>query len=232
MAARSVYLLADTSGSTARGGFADGWRRAQPRLVAAAERGGHRICFLSYADDATLRVPLMPARDLVFIPEMRASGLSSLAAGLRLLAGVADQDRRQLETDGIPAGPAVAVVVADGLPTDRDERLLAARDTLAGDTELHLAVPPGEDRLALAALRAVLHPIPAAGAEEVAEALIAAVEAAVAMSPAARGDTPAAAAALAESPAARGVTPAAAAASAESPAARRDAPAASAGGPQ
>ena len=185
MTARSVYVLADTSGSTARGGFADGWRRAQPRLVAAAERGGHRICFLSYGDDATLRVPLIPARDLAFIPHMRAYGLSSLAAGLRLLAGVVDQDRRQLDTDGIPAGPAVAVVVADGLPTDRDERLLEARDALPGDTELHLAVPPGEDRLALAGLRAVLHPIPAGGADEVAAAVTAALEAAVADRPSA-----------------------------------------------
>jgi Mg-chelatase subunit ChlD len=178
-----VYLLADTSGSTARGGFADGWRRAQPRLVAAVERGGHRICFLSYADDATLRVPLLAARDLAFIPEMPAYGLSSLAAGLRLLAGVVDQDRRQLSADGITAGRAVAVVVADGLPTDPDERVLEARDALGDDTDLHLAVPPGEDRLALAGLRAVLHPLPDRDADKVAASITGAVESALAGTP-------------------------------------------------
>jgi Mg-chelatase subunit ChlD len=183
MTGRSVYLLADASGSTARGGFAGGWRTAEPRLVALAERGGHRICFLSYADEATLRVPLTPASDLVFIPEMRAYGLSSLAAGLRLLAGVVDQDRRQLSTDGIPTGRAVAVVVADGLPTDRDDHVLAARDALGDGTDLHLAVPPGEDRLALAGLRARLHPIPANGAEEVATSITKALAAALGGSP-------------------------------------------------
>ncbi|MEU7866501.1 vWA domain-containing protein [Dactylosporangium sp. NPDC049140] len=181
---RSLYLLADTSGSTTRGGFSGGWHLALPRLVALAESlgPGHRISLLTYGDDASLRVPLTGASQLAMIPLMPPAGLSSLAAGLRLLARVVRQDRQQLRSDGI-ADAKVALIVADGLPTDADEVLLEARAGLDPHAVgLHLVAPPGEDRedrLALAALRATLYPLRTGDAGRIADSIVAAAGAAL-----------------------------------------------------
>lgn len=177
----AVYLLADTSGSTVRDGFNAGWNFALPLLVALAEQSdGGRISFLSYADDAALHVRLTPARDLTMIPWMPPGGLSSMAAGLRLLGRTIGEDRRQLRSDGLPPARAVTVVVADGLPTDADEEVLDAREQLAREaTALHVAAPPGEDLLALAGLRAAVHPVRAGDAATVAGSIVAAAQAAL-----------------------------------------------------
>ncbi|MGX6603195.1 hypothetical protein ACWKSP_13795 [Micromonosporaceae bacterium Da 78-11] len=160
----SVYLLADTSGSTVRDGVNEGWHLALPQLVAVAERYGpdSRICVLTYADEATLQVPLISAHDLGMIPWMPPGGLSSLAAGLRLLARVIGADLRQLSFDGLTSGRVLTLVVAHGLPTDPVDEVLEAREPLDGTphgTALHVIAPPGEDTLALAGLRATVHPM-------------------------------------------------------------------------
>ncbi|MET7970919.1 hypothetical protein [Micromonospora sp. NPDC005305] len=167
-----VYVLADTSGSTVRDGFHEGLHLALPHLVRLAEDQGldTRICLASYGDDATLQVPLIGARDLTMIPRMPAGGLSSLAAGLRMLVRVVSHDLRQLRSDGITTGRPVTLVVAHGLPTDRDQQVLAAREPL--DSDLHVVAPLGEDHLAFAALAATLHPMRTGIAGRVARSVI------------------------------------------------------------
>jgi uncharacterized protein YegL len=173
----ALYVLVDTSGSTARLGFNDGWNRALPLLVGAVEdTAGHdcRVCLLSYATDAQVRVALTAVRDLTVIPSMPPAGLSSLAAGLRLLARTIREDRDQLASDRIESGPSTALILADGLPTDSDADVLAARDLLTGDpTALHVGFPEADDALAFAGLRAKPHPMAVGDADRVTRAIVA-----------------------------------------------------------
>lgn len=168
----SVYVLADTSGSTVRDGFNEGWHLALPRLVALAEASGpdSRICFLSYDDEAQMRMPLIKAQDVTMIPWMPPGGLSSLASGLHLLARTTREDRQQLGTDGIPIGSVATLVVAHGLPTDSDDDVLAARESVQG--ELYVTAPLDGDRLAYAGLRASVHPMSTGTPGRVARSII------------------------------------------------------------
>jgi len=182
-----LYLLADTSGSTARNRFNDAWNQALPRLVdTIGDTAGldTRICLMSYATEAQIRIPLACVEDIVAIPWMAPTGLSSLVAGLRLLRRTVHEDRHQLASDGIATGGVTALVVTDGLPTDRDADVLAERDRLdvAGIT-LHVACPVGPEALAFAGLRATLHPIAGATTGEVASAIVAAARSSVERSP-------------------------------------------------
>jgi uncharacterized protein YegL len=172
-AGRAVYLLIDTSGSTVLQGFAEASEQALPLLMdAAAAVGGTRVCLLGYGSTAQVLLRLAVAADVQVIPPLAVSGLSSLASALTVLASLLQGDQAQLEADGLEwPGPAV-LVLADGLPTDADEDLLAARealDEIAGpDLVVHAAMPADTDRLAIAGLRMRLHPLrwrtPAEGA--------------------------------------------------------------------
>lgn len=178
--ARLFYVLADTSGSTSRNGFNAGWNQALPRLVTAAEEvvGAEcRMCLMTYGSDAALQVPLTGTRDVTMLPWVPPAGLSSLAAGLRLLARTVREDRELLVFDGITVEAAVALVVADGLATDPDDQVLAARDVLADECALHIAFPGDEDELAFAGLRATRHPLRAGDADRVADSIVQAARA-------------------------------------------------------
>lgn len=167
-----MYVLADTSGSTVRDGFHEGVHLALPHLVHLAESRGVRFCLAGYGDGARLQVTLIGAGDLTMIPRMPAGGLSSLAAGLRVVAAAVGHDVSQLRSDGIEPGRPVTLVLAHGLGTDRDEQVLEARRPLAGD--LHVSAPAGEDRLAYAGLGATLHPMRLGSAGTVAGSVVAA----------------------------------------------------------
>lgn len=180
-APRPLYVLADTSGSTVRAGVNEGWNLAQPWLVSAVAAGGpdRRICLITYGTDAVLRVPLISACDLTMVPWMPAAGLSSMAAGLRLLARTIREDRQQLRSDQIPVGASVALIVADGLPTDTDEQVLDARALVGDGSTMHIVAPPGEDVLAFTGLRATFHALDTDGADRVARSIVAAARAAL-----------------------------------------------------
>jgi uncharacterized protein YegL len=136
-----VYVLVDTSGSTARGGFAAACAQLLPMLIdAAAQRAGLLISVLCYGTQARLLVGLNAPGDISMIPVLVPGGLSSLAAGLRLLAESVRQDARQLVADGIDCLPPAVLVLADGLPTDDDASLLAAANALA-DVAPGMAAP-------------------------------------------------------------------------------------------
>ena len=97
-----LYVLTDTSGSTARTGFAEGCRLALPRLVAALEQlAGPRakLSVMAYASQARVEVALTSIEHLQLIPHGTPDGLSSLAAGLRALAEQVSADRDQLRVD-------------------------------------------------------------------------------------------------------------------------------------
>src|SRR4051794_33555622 len=109
-----LYVLTDTSGSTVRGGFNAGWNRALPSLVTVVERiAGPQtfISFLSYADDASVRIALQRVGDLEILPVLQAGGLSALASAFRLLARTIDEDCAQLAADGLGFEPPVAILV-------------------------------------------------------------------------------------------------------------------------
>jgi hypothetical protein len=164
---RPVYLLLDTSGSTGRAGFADGRDQAMPLVVDQAARlGGLAVAVLIYGTRADTLVWLSDPADIKLIPAVRPGGLSSLAAGLRLLADSVRSDTARLAADGVDCLPPVALVVADGLPTDGAGALLDARAELAtaltdaGATAPPLfAAPAATDRLAVAGLRMEFHPL-------------------------------------------------------------------------
>jgi Mg-chelatase subunit ChlD len=181
-----VYLVIDTSGSTVRNGFGQACNQALPGVVAALEEccgPSARLGLIAYGTAARCLVPLTPVADLEIIPALRPAGLSSVAAGLRLLATTLATDRHQLGADGVSAGGTLAVLVTDGLPTDPGGDVLAARDRLAAVSpvppRLHVTVPPGIDALAIAGLGGTVHPLAGTGPAEVAASLVAAVRAAV-----------------------------------------------------
>jgi hypothetical protein len=163
---RPVYLLIDSSGSTVRNGFLNACHAAMPAVIAELERHGAGgrvlVCMLRYGDDASVYVALQPVQNLSVIPPLVPSGLSSLAAGLRLLARRIEDDAGQLAADGVRYGTPVAVVLADGLPTDRAADVLAARAALDeehpwGRPALTVAMPGQVDELAVAGLGARFH---------------------------------------------------------------------------
>jgi len=117
------YLIFDTSGSTTRGSWISACNQAMPHVVQFLEqlvRNGHDryLCVMSYNDVGHIRVPLNDVRLITQLPELSASGLTSLAAAFRLLAEVLSEDLVQLEADSMCFRRPVVVVVADGLPTD------------------------------------------------------------------------------------------------------------------
>lgn len=164
---RPVYLLLDTSGSTARGGFADGRDQAMPLVVdQAARHGGLALAVLMYGTRADTLVWLGDPADIKLIPVVRPGGLSSLAAGLRLLADSVRADIARLTADGVGCLPPAVLIVADGLPTDEAGALLDARADLAaalkdtgGSPPPLFAVPAATDRLAVAGLRMGFYPL-------------------------------------------------------------------------
>ena len=176
-----LYLLIDTSGSTARRHVNDGINLALPGFVAALEeRHGPtgRFCLASYSGEASIRVPLTRAVDIALLPALPAEGLSSLAAGFTAVAAAVAADREHLIGDGeYPGAPAV-VVVADGLPTDAGPALLEARSALdlAGVTDVDLVVPAAADSLAVAGLRVRRHDLDVSSPASVAGSAVAAVQ--------------------------------------------------------
>ncbi|GIF73801.1 vWA domain-containing protein [Asanoa siamensis] len=164
-----LYLVVDVSGSTVRRGFHGGVVRALPGIVGDLERTGGDDAWLSmitYSTEAAVLIPLTRARDVQVLPAPRAGGFSSLAAALRLLVGTVGSDAALLRADGLTAPEPTVLVVADGLPTDRDEDVLAARDAIEAD--LHLALPADVPALAAAGLRGTRHPLTLGTPEEVA----------------------------------------------------------------
>jgi uncharacterized protein YegL len=170
---RAVYLVIDTSGSTVLEGFSEACHQALPLLIDAAAAGeGIRVCLLGYGCSAQVLLRLTMATEVQVIPPLAVGGLSSLASALTTLAQVIQDDQAQLEADGIGWPDPSVLVLADGLPTDTDQDLLAARDALdsaVGSTLLvHAALPAGTDELVMAGLRMSLHPLrwrtPAEGA--------------------------------------------------------------------
>jgi uncharacterized protein YegL len=173
---RPVYLLLDTSGSTVRGGFAAGLGQAMPMLIdAAARHGGLLLAIIGYGTRAETLVWLSDPADISLIPEVPPAGLSSLAAGLRLLADSVRADASRLAADGITCLPPAALIIADGLPTDPATALLEARadlDDATADAAATprasarasgllpvFAAPADTDRLAVAGLRMDFHPL-------------------------------------------------------------------------
>jgi hypothetical protein len=173
---RPVYILLDNSGSTVRGGFAAGLSQAMPVLIdAAARQGGLLLAILGYGTRADTLVWLSDPADIKLIPEVRPAGLSSMAAGLRLLADSVRADTARLAGDGIACLLPATLIVADGLPTDPAPVLLEARSALgdaladaaatrhpaapAGSLLPVFAAPPETDRLAIAGLGLDFHPL-------------------------------------------------------------------------
>jgi hypothetical protein len=181
--ARPVYVLLDMSGSTVRGGFAAGRDQAIPLLIDEATRyPGLLVSVLRYATQADTLVWLSHPEDIKLIPATVPAGLSSLAAGLRLFAASAREDAARFAADGIACLPPVALIVADGLPTDPADQLLAAREELdVALTEAGgLASPPAfaapayTDRLAVAGLRMDFHLLDDSGPASLASSILAA----------------------------------------------------------
>lgn len=175
---RPVYILLDTSGSTVRGGFAAARSQAMPMLIdAAARHGGLLLAILGYGTRAGHLVWLSDPADIRLIPEVIPSGLSSMAAGLRLLADSVRTDTARLAADGMTCLPPAMLIVADGLPTDPALVLLEARSALddaiadaaatqhpgapAASLAPVFAAPPDTDRLAIAGLRMDFYPLAA-----------------------------------------------------------------------
>ncbi|MGH3192580.1 MAG: hypothetical protein ACRDPY_35645 [Streptosporangiaceae bacterium] len=173
---RPAYILLDLSGSTVRGGFAAARDQAMPVLIdAAADDGGLLLAILGYGTQADTLVWLSDPADIKLIPEVPPVGLSSLAAGLRLLANSMRADAARLAADGIACLPPAALIVADGLPTDPAPALLDARseldDAIADAVASQLtdvqvdspapifAAPPDTDWLAIAGLRMDFYPL-------------------------------------------------------------------------
>ena len=173
---RPVYILLDISGSTARGGFAIGRGQAMPMLIdAAARHGGLLLAILGYGTQADTLVWLSHPADIKLIPEVPPVGLSSLAAGLRLLTDSVRTDAARLTADGISCLPPATLIVADGLPTDPAPALLEARSALdeavadavatqrtgtSADSLVPVfAAPPDTDQLAIAGLRMDFRPL-------------------------------------------------------------------------
>ncbi|MEV6527255.1 hypothetical protein AB0M43_35530 [Longispora sp. NPDC051575] len=179
-----IYLVADTSGSTVRNDFHAGWLRALPELVYLVEEHGDagRVCVLTFATDAVVRVPLTAPARLTMLPATVPGGVTSLAAGLRRLADTVAADRAQFEADGITVRAPRVLVLMDGLPTDATPELLLARaalDAVLGTAPPHLAVPAGADDLALAGLRMTVHRIADADPAEVAAGMVGAARSAL-----------------------------------------------------
>lgn len=188
---RPVYVLLDTSGSTVRGGFAAGRDQAMPSLIdAAAHQGGLLLAILAYGTQADTLVWLSDPADIKLVPEVSPSGLSSLAAGLRLLADAVRSDAARLAADGIACLPPATLIVADGLPTDPAPALFEARSALdeaiadalathgtdvpVGGSVLVFAAPPGTDLLAIAGLRMDFYPLATDNPDALAESVAAA----------------------------------------------------------
>ncbi len=188
-AARPVYVMIDTSGSTLRGGFAAGSQRALPQLVdVAASHLGVLMSVLAYSTRADTIVWLSEPASIELIPAVTPAGLSSLAAGLRLLADSVGHDASRLAADGVPCLPPAVLVLADGLPTDPAADLLDARSALddalgaAGRGAANggapgpapvFAAPPGTDQLAVAGLRMTFEPLAAGTPGDLARCVVA-----------------------------------------------------------
>jgi Mg-chelatase subunit ChlD len=171
-----LCLLIDISGSTSRASFNAAVNAALPRIRTAVERRdpARRICLASYGTSAEIRVPPIPAGQIDSFPALTAGGLSSLAAGLRLVARTLAEEAVRPVAAGIAGPEAVVVVFADGLPTDPDEQVLAARAELdaVGPVTIHVACAGAAPALALAGLRARTHRLPDGGAELVVAAFL------------------------------------------------------------
>lgn len=194
---RPVYVLLDTSGSTVRGGFAVGRDQAMPMLVdAAARHGGLLLAILGYGTRADTLVWLSDPADIKLVPEVPPAGLSSLAAGLRLLADSVRADATRLAADGVHCLPPATLIVADGLPTDPAPALLEARSALddaiadaatiqhAADQVdsqvLVFAAPPDTDLLAVAGLRMDFYPLATRAPDSLATSVAAVFQAVIA----------------------------------------------------
>jgi uncharacterized protein YegL len=180
-----VYLLIDTSGSTVLHNVNLGCNRALPEMVAAIETNGGasaRLGLVSYGTDAVVCVPLTAVADLTMIPVLPAAGLSSMAAGFRLLAETIAADCEQLAADALRHADPTVVVIVDGLPTDNASEVLAARDLLdvvRRPPRVHVVAPVEVDALALNGLRATAHQLDTGEPQRIADSLVSVVRAVV-----------------------------------------------------
>lgn len=149
--------------------------RALPSIVALLEAAGDdsSLTMVAFATTASVTVPMTRAADVALLPAMATGGFSSLAAAFRLLATTISDDTRQLVADGRTPHRATVVVIADGLPTDRDDDVLDARDRL--DADLHLILPPDVPALPVAGLRGRRHRLEGDAPAEVAASIEAAM---------------------------------------------------------
>jgi hypothetical protein len=190
-ALRPVYVIRDTSGSTVRGEFALGCEQAMPLLVdAAARQRGLLLSVLAYGTRADTLVWLTEPADIELIPSVTPAGLSSLAAGLRLLAASVPADASRLAADGVDCLRPAVLVLADGLPTDPAAELLDARSALDDaldaapfskadgitDPVPVFAAPGDTDPLAVAGLRMTFEPLAAGPPGDLAVCVVAAFD--------------------------------------------------------
>ena len=89
--------------------------------------GGLLLAILGYGAKTNTLVWRRDPADIKLIPRESPVGLSSLAAGLRLLANSVRADAARLAADGVACLPPAALIVADGLPTDPAPALLQGK---------------------------------------------------------------------------------------------------------
>lgn len=130
-----VYLLVDASGSTQRSGLNSACNQTLPEVIDALERAAcadFYLSLLTFGSEATTALSLSPLGHIQLLPQVPASGFSSIASGLRLLGAAVSQDYEQMHSDHLDPLPALAVVVTDGQPTDSaDDIRLAYQDCCA-----------------------------------------------------------------------------------------------------
>jgi hypothetical protein len=128
-----IYLLLDTSGSTARSRFVTAYNRCLPQLVdtlSSRTAPEPRLSVITYGTPAAVVLQLAPPAEIQHIPMLRPGGFGSLVAGFELLLRTMRSDLSQLEADLCTFDQPLAVVVGDDLPPDRAGPLLAARQAL------------------------------------------------------------------------------------------------------
>jgi hypothetical protein len=160
----------DLPGWLAISGPGGTWAMSLTRSGDILTCGGLLLAILVYGTQADTLVWLCDPAAITLVPGISPAGLSSLAAGLRLLADSVRADAARLAADGIASLPPAVLIVADGLPTDPVPALLEARSALddamadaAGAPADSLipvfAAPPATDQLAVAGLRMGFYPL-------------------------------------------------------------------------
>jgi uncharacterized protein YegL len=180
---RLTYLMFDISGSTCRAGWIDACNRAMPHLVGSLEAATslgvpQLLCVATYNASSEIRLPLGDVRHVTQLPALTSSGFSSLSSAMSLLSVELSADMAQLQADDVTFHPPTVVVVADGLPTDESDSLLANRRRLDEISPyapcLHAVHGAKEDTLAFKGLgfNRVLHAKHQSAPDQLAESII------------------------------------------------------------